>query len=726
MVHSRDASAGFDPLTLYRLALLPALQFRGPLVPKRDTMRTAFLRFLLPSAALLLAACSDGSVRSPDLPPLQLTGIGQVACAPSSIAVGQTSSCQVVGGCTYRRVNPDGSSSQIIGVCPDDLTFNSSNPGVAPVDPDTGVVTGGSPGNTNITASGGGQVSPPVTVIVNPACGESLSVTPATANLISGPNVGTSQVFTATLTLSNGQTQNVSTAGSTTWTSGNEDVLRFAANQATAQPGVTEQTNVTITATHSGNVCGPATTLTATAAVVVRPASVIGANGLCIETVPPAAVFTGCRAVTGACQAADPIELAVGETRQLQIRGIFDNGEECNVTSDTELAVPQTDIATVADSGLLTGVGAGQTAVNATFGGITASRRVNVVVNQVLGRNSLAVFALAGFDDDDATSLIDAQNRKFSCIGANNLIIDGLGNRTPRAALKVFAYAATCDSTALDGDGNCTAPVPDSQTDERSAAAFLATAEPQNVSNLPQRSAELLDDGIVWNSVAGYWGSQNGVMQCIQEQSNASANVGDQFFPPPRVLRLDDDGFPLEPDPNNEAEAGLPQGAFQVNGLVYADAAVRIGFNCVTATYENPENPGNTVTDGMTVLVLPVTNDILLSGSNDGNALCEALAPLFGSGPLLGLVEVTNVLSAVTSGLSPLLEALDAIPIDSLVTLLQTEILGPITGPLIDVLDQFLIDPVLEPIVCQITNGVDLLLGLLTGNPAPPQECGGP
>jgi hypothetical protein len=690
-------------------------------------MRTAFLRYLLPSAALLLAACGgDGSLRSPDLPPPQLTGIGQVACVPNNIAVGQTASCQVVGGCTYRRVNPDGSTTQIIGVCPDDLTFNSSNPGVAPVDPDTGVVTGNSPGNTNITAGGGGQVSPPVSVVVNAACGESLSVTPATANLISGPNVGTSQLFTATLTLSNGQTQNVSTSGSTTWTSSNEDVVTFAANLATAQPGVEEQSSVTVTATHSGNVCDTGTPLSATAAIVVRPATVIGANGLCIETVPPATAFTGCRAVTGACQVGSTIELAVGETRQLQIRGIFDNGEECNITADSELAVDETEIASVAGTGVLTGVGAGQTEVSASFDGVTVSRPVSVVVNRVLGSNSLAVFAKSGFEDEDATTLLAAQNRKFACIGANNLLSDGLGNRTPRGSLKVFAYAASCDSIELDDDGNCTAPVPDSEDDERSAEAFLATAETQNVSNLESRSEELLDDGIVWNSIAGYWASEDGVLQCIPEQSNASANVGDQFFPPPRVLRLDDDGFPIEPDPDNEEEADLPQGAFQVNGLAYSDAAVRVGFNCVTATYENPEDPDNRITDGMTVLVLPVTNDILLGGSDDGSALCQTLAPLFGSAPLLGLVELTPVLSAVTSGLSPLLEALDEIPIDSLVTTLETVILGPITGDLIDALNEFVIEPVLEPVVCELGNAVGGLLGQLTGNPSDPQECDGP
>ena len=44
-------------------------------------MRATPLRLLPPTAALLLVACSDGSIRSPDLPPVQLTGIGPVVCS---------------------------------------------------------------------------------------------------------------------------------------------------------------------------------------------------------------------------------------------------------------------------------------------------------------------------------------------------------------------------------------------------------------------------------------------------------------------------------------------------------------------------------------------------------------------------------------------------------------------------------------------------------------------
>ncbi|MGB1563947.1 MAG: Ig-like domain-containing protein [Sinimarinibacterium flocculans] len=710
----------------------------------RSTSRAAPVSILI--AALLVAACGgDGSLRSPDLPPLRLIGIGQLACTypngGSSIAVGQTANCQVVGGCTFRRVNEDGSTSQVVGACPDDLTFSSNRPNIAPVDADTGVVTGVSPGTTDITAGSGDVESNPVTVTVNNACGEDFAVTPAATTLISGPTTGTSQLFTAIVTFSDGTTLDVSTSGNTAWASSNESVVTFSSNQATAVPGLSAQASATATATYSGNVCTGGT-LTDTAAITVNPSQIGGgASGICIETVPPAGVFTGCRADTGACLTpGEAIELAAGETRQLQIRGRFDNGEECNITSDTTLSIGAggEGIATVDELGVLTGVGAGDTAVNAEFDGITASRPVEVVVNQVLGRNSLQVFARSGFQETDTITLADAQNLKFACVGANDLVSTGLGDgsRQPRGFLKAFAFAARCDSTALDEDGNCTAvPAPPDGEDppaeplEPSPEAFLAQALPQNVSNLPPKSTEPgsdpLDDGIHWESVAGYWAVNPATeeFECIQEASNPSANAGDLYVEGERVIALDEGGMPIEPEADGET-GEVDLGALQANGVVYSDALVRVGFNCVTATYENPENPAETVTNGMTVLVLPVTNDILFDGSNDGNALCESLAPLFGSESLLGLVEVTNVLSSVTSSLSPLLEGLDPVTgtLDGLVTTLLNG-LELITEPLIDLLDGILIDPVVDPLACQLTNAVDGLLGLLTGNPSIPQEC---
>lgn len=679
-------------------------------------MRNTSFRILPPIAALLLAACGDGSIRSPDLPPLELTGIGPVVCSypggGTSIAVGQTATCQVVGGCTFRAVDADGNVSTVSGLCPE-LEFGSSNPGIGTVNPGTGVVTGVTPGGTDITASGGGLTSPPTTVTVTAACAQSLNVTPATATLISGPTTGTSQAYTATVTFDNGTTSNVSTAAGTTWTSSNTNAATFTGNTATAKPAVAAETAVTVTATYTGNVCGTANTLSDTANLTVRPADVVSSNGLCVETIPPAQAFTGCRPDASACQANDAIVLNVGATSQLQIRARFDNGESCNVTEDSVLDTGNDATATVSDTALLSGVAAGTTAVSATFDGQTVQRPVTVqavVVDQVLGKNSMVVHAKRPFGDTEQITLAQARAYKFACVGADNLVIDGLGGGSAlRVGVKAFAIAARCDETALDDNGNCTAEDGSSS----SIAAFEAlplTNQQNGVTNLPPRStlpgADPLDDRIVWRSVAGYWDGT----ACVA-QSQDPARVGDSFIDPRELLINPDTGFPVEP------------ASSQPNGLIHSDALVRLGFSCVTAEYENPDDPTNKVTDGMTVLVLPATNDNPWAGSDAGYQLCETIAPLF-FGPLL-VLPTNDLLLQVTDAVNTILVTLDplTVPVDQVLTTLISTLGDQVTGDLIDALNGALVDPVVEPLLCQLTSGVNGLLQLLTGDPTPPQQC---
>ncbi len=93
---------------------------------------------------------------------------------------------------------------------------------------------------------------------------------------------------------------------------------------------------------------------------------------------------------------------------------------------------------------------------------------------------------------------------------------------------------------------------------------------------------------------------------------------------------------------------------------------------------------------------------------------------LFGSEALLGLVEITPVLSTLTSALNPLILGLDAVPVDTLTTELQAQ-LGPVTQPLIDALNGALLDPLGDGL-CLVTSGLGTLLGALTGNPEDP-DC---
>lgn len=675
-------------------------------------MRTPSLLRALPMAALLLAACGDGALRSPDLPPERLTGVGNVACSPATIAVGQTASCQLLGQCTYVAVNAEGETLTTTRDCPTEgVSFDSSNPNAAPVD-ENGVVTGTGVGTTEITATVDGVTSAPTPITINGACAQSLAITPTNQTLIAGLSLD----YTATVTFSNGTTQNVTASPSTTFTSSDTAVASFVANRATAASNITTPTPVTVSVTTTAVTACPNTTLSGSTSLTVRPAQLLPTDGLCIETVPPAADFVGCRADTGACLTPNTaiafLRSNPPQTRQIQVRARFDDGQECDVTAQAGLTSAAPTIVSVnPTTGVATGGDQGTTQISVSFRGQNKQRAATVVDNQTLGKNSLAVFSQK-IRSADPVSYSNAQ--KFACIGANDLVINGLGSAPTKRGFKLLnAYAKTCTTGQLDANGNCTA-APEAGA-EPTAEGFDLVPLTDDVTNLPPVGTNPLNDRIVWKSVPGYWNGRE--VGCVQsgDPEDTPAQVGDRYINP-RALQFgpadgepDPDGFPI----NNPA--------LQPNGLVYADAAIRLGFSCVTATYTNPQNPTQTVTDGMTLLVLPATNDVLLGNSSDGEGLCETLTPLF-SNPLLGLVELTPVLNGITSNLNPtLLQQLDVIPLDQITTTV-VDGLSLLTGPLVDALDNFLIDPVLAPAVCQITGVVNTLLGVLTGGGSN-QEC---
>src|SRR5690606_6197284 len=133
----------------------------------------------------------------------------------------------------------------------------------------------------------------------------------------------------------------------------------------------------------------------------VTPSQLVGndPSSICIEATPPAQAFEGCRDVTElrrACMTPNqPILLEVGQTRQVQVRGIFDDGREGNITSASELTLNGDDGAvTMDDSGNITGVRATENAsLSATYEGVTKERDVLVPVKQVVGKNGFVVFA---------------------------------------------------------------------------------------------------------------------------------------------------------------------------------------------------------------------------------------------------------------------------------------------------------------------------------------------
>jgi hypothetical protein len=677
-------------------------------------MFTDYRRVVAGVTLLLLSACSgEGDIRSPDLPRPFLISIGPVQCEgiglpPAPVPVGFTSTCRV----TECRIGvfslEDGEvvARETTGSCPP-LSFTSSAPDVATIT-DDGEFAAVAEGTTDIVASGEGLSSPPTTVTVTPACVASFAIQGPTSVV-----AGIPQPYDTTVTLSTGQV--FPSTADTEWTPSGDVLPSFnnpeRPNELNSDPLATEAVVVNIGATYTGEVAAcDGTALTAALdGVSITPANLLPQpDGLCVD-LDNGEVFQGCRADTGACEALS-LDLLLTEpatSTQLVARARFDNGLECNVTEQTVFTPAETpDIIEVSNGeggGSVTPLAVGDTTIAATFRDREAEVEVAVRAAQVLGANSVAVSSAPLTTRDSA--------RPFACIGRYDLIA-GLGdNDLLTGRLDLFAGAGLCDETSLDENGNCTA-VADPMAEppmEPSAEGFNSSVLLTDVTNarqtrvIDEENIEVID--IDWQSQQGYWDGR----QCVSEGETPAA-VGNLFSPNyPGLRELGENG--VVNTLNSESEPG---------------GALRVGFACVTATYTNPLDPDDMRTGGMTVLVLPATNDSLLSGSTpteeDNERLCQSLSPLF-TAPVLGAlagtpldplaqIELIPVLSAVTEIVDAVLIGLE--PTDEV---LQAALEGlspatePLVGGVLGDLFETIEGTVYDPLLC----GVQTLLGAITG-----------
>lgn len=756
----------------------------------RDSIRFFHPRAVLLMAALVLTACGGGGARSPDLPFPELLSFG-VSCAPNPdpLEIGQQSQCTVTAGsCQYREVLANGSSRVVSRDCPA-VSWSSESPSVATID-DTGLITGVAAGSTTVTGSidgitqtvpvrvvtatlvganasctpnalltdqtsqctvsnctytipgiaqpvtrqcpdatwtaspatvgtitnagvftavgagtatitaNVGSLRPTTQIQVTAACIDSLVIEPANATVVAG----LPRNYTARALSNNGLFATVTQQ--TTFRSSNNNVASFpttGAGNSTASTNaqLEAQTNVTVTGsvssgTCSGNPVEGSTTLT------VQPSQIRADDGLCLEQVA-ADGFDGCRADTGACKTT-ALSLATNQTQQVRLRARFESGLECNLTDFAASSITSsvTTVATVSNTapgrGVVTGVSAG----TSTLTGTTTFRNVErtappmpvtVRLTEKLGANSVSV---------SAKSLANpGQPSKFACVGATDLV-GGLSDSSKlQGQQRLFAGARFCDPANVDADDNCT--------------SFIDGDVFRDVTNDDGATTTNPDSNrIEWKQSNGYWNGEACVttLPALPIGNGASALVGD--------------------DQTSAANYSAGIRAPGENGVVVGAGNLRLGFSCITAEYSNPLQASNKDLDGMTILVLPVTNDVLLGSSNDTDAtqLCEALEPLFqlGASENGGNGVVTQVLSVVTEIVNPILQSLASgqepgntapLPIDDLVNQLLGLLADPLTeqlfatplGDLVALLD----NTVYAPVICGLDS---LLTALLTANPA--------
>lgn len=674
-------------------------------------MSLNFRAILVAVFSLVIVGCSD-SIRSPDLPPSQLIAVSALSCAPTTLGLGQSGQCDLSADCQFAQPRADGNIELVNRACPDDIRFFSSRPDVVTIN-DEGMYTGVGQGTSNITAQTGGVTSPPQLITVGPACVTGLELRPQDRRLVAGFD---QQLQAVLIRSDSGETDVTASAFFDTDADPSVASLNGSVLQTNRDLMTTTAVDVDVTFDTATNLCANVSNpLTDSSTFTVEPAILL-ADGVCIDTQPPAAPFDDgvCREDTGACPtSAINLELNPPETALLQVRARFNNGLECDITDQAALAIDPTDIAVLdTDAPSITAAVQGQATLSAEFDGQTEERDVRVGEGAALGANSLAV-SFRETIDGAPYSFNNAQ--RFACVGANDLV-EGLSAGDLAGQLLAFAKARRCDVadriTLPDGTQVCTEQVDGMP----SIDAFNDRQRLVDFTNID-------GDPTTWTAVEGFWNGE----ECDAGSGNSPANVGDTF--------IDEDPRVFDPDRMN-----------QPNGVVSADEAVRLGFSCVTATVDDPVNPGTVVTDGATVLVLPITNDALTQESDaDADRLCNTLLPLF-SNPFLSVlrdtpldplaqIELIETLSTVTELVNPLLEELDAVPLSFIVTTLiegNEEFgipgLNALTSQLLIPLRDGVVDPEVTPGLCTLTSAVNTLLTVITtageefgGN----QECPG-
>jgi hypothetical protein len=220
------------------------------------------------------------------------------------------------------------------------VAWQSSN-GIATID-HKGLVLSGSAGTASITASLNGISA---TGSVTVAEVQSIAVTPFNSSV----TTGTTHQFTATATLSNNATQNIT--GFATWESSNVEIS-IINNQGLAQ-SISPGTAI-ITASFRG--ASGSASLTAT-----EP------NLVSLSITPAKA------------------SIAVGASEQLSVIGKFSDGTTQDLTADATWTSSNAQVAAVSNSvgakGLATGISAGSTGIRASLSNVTSNQSTVTVTS---------------------------------------------------------------------------------------------------------------------------------------------------------------------------------------------------------------------------------------------------------------------------------------------------------------------------------------------------------
>ena len=312
----------------------------------------------------LLPACST---KSTSVPQRTLTSI-QITAAQASVAAGLTDQLTATGQYS------DGTSQDLTATA----VWTSSATNVATVS--AGVVTTLTQGTAKITGTVSG-VTGSATVTVGAPIVKTLVVSSTSQSIAPG----TTAQFTATATMSDNSTQNVT--GSVTWSSSNSLVASINVNGASGLAmGLTAGSSM-ITAT----VTDALGTVSSSATLTVSNATLTSINVTPVsETIP------------------------LGTVQQFTATGTFSNNSTQDISGTVVWSTSPTSVASITTGGLATAKDVGTFPVTATSGAIsgTASATVNAAdlvsiavlpANPVIAETTTQQFSATGTFTDGST-----------------------------------------------------------------------------------------------------------------------------------------------------------------------------------------------------------------------------------------------------------------------------------------------------------------------------------
>ncbi|HAV1337788.1 hypothetical protein HJ001_22945 [Vibrio parahaemolyticus] len=274
-----------------------------------------------------------------------------------------------------------------------------------------GVATGEDVGTITVTATGtvGTETfEGTAQLTVTDAVATSLAVTPADASIAKG----LTQQYTATLTLSDDSTEDVTAEAATSWTAGSAatiDAVGLAKGESVGEA------QITASGTYDGVELSDTQTLTVTAAEMTG-----------LEVTPETA------------------EIAMGQEQQFTATAIFSDTSTEDVTAYTETSwVSSTNAASLsgATAGLASGDNVGNTVVTATYSGLSDTANLTVTaavlesieatpdpIDVGIGSDKTGTLTATGYYSDgttpDITSLVDwtGQDTTYATVEAGGLV----------------------------------------------------------------------------------------------------------------------------------------------------------------------------------------------------------------------------------------------------------------------------------------------------------------